>query len=175
MFGFGRARRARKAAAERLYAAAVARAREPVFYARLGVADTPEGRFEMIALHGFAVMRRLKSAGAPGAELSQDVFDVLFTDLDRNLREMGVGDLAVGKRIKRLVTQFYGRVLAYEQGLAAGEAALADILARNIYAGAGPSAPELASYVFALDRSLAAHDGAELLAGRLIFPPPPAE
>lgn len=175
MFGFGRARRARKAAAERLYATAVARAREPVFYARLGVADTPEGRFEMIALHGFAVMRRLKSAGAPGAELSQDVFDALFTDLDRNLREMGVGDLAVGKRIKRLVTQFYGRVLAYGQGLAAGEAALADILARNIYAGEGPGAAELASYVFALDRGLAAHDGAELLAGRLVFPPPPAE
>ncbi len=175
MFGFGRARRARKAAAERLYAAAVARAREPVFYARLGVADTPEGRFEMIALHGFAVMRRLKSAGAPGAELSQDVFDVLFTDLDRNLREMGVGDLAVGKRIKRLVTQFYGRVLAYEQGLAAGEATLGDILARNIYAGEGPGAAELASYVFALDRGLAAHDGVELLAGRLVFSPPPAE
>ena len=175
MFGLGRARRARKAAADKLYAAAVARARDPVFYARLGVPDTPEGRFEMIALHGFAIMRRLKSAGAPGAQLSQDVFDALFADLDRNLREMGVGDLAVGKRIKRLATQFFGRVLAYEQGLAAGEAALSEVLARNIYAGKCLGAAELASYVSALDRGLAAHDGAELLAGRLILPPSPAE
>ena len=100
-----------------LYTEIVRQARQPDFYNKLGVPDTYNGRFDLIALHAFIIMRRLKSIGKNGETLSQALFDCMFIDIDKNLREMGVGDLSVGKKIKNLAAAYYGRVKAYEGAL----------------------------------------------------------
>jgi cytochrome b pre-mRNA-processing protein 3 len=97
-------------AALRLYHAIVAQARAPVFFAGFGVPDTFDGRFELIALHGYLVLNRLKAEGPRMAELAQELFDVMFADFDRGLREMGVGDLGVGRQVKTMAQAFYGRI-----------------------------------------------------------------
>lgn len=133
MFGFSRRARNRDTV-ERLYAAVMAAARRPALYRDLGVPDTQDGRFEMLALHAGAALRRLETLGRAGegaaADLARDLADAIFRHLDHVLREQGVGDLAVPKRMKRFAEHFYGRCAAYE---AAGEdeAALALALARN--------------------------------------------
>jgi cytochrome b pre-mRNA-processing protein 3 len=123
-------------AAERLYDAAVAQARTPAFYRSYGVPDTLDGRFEMIGLHVFLLMRRLKSEGETGRALSQALCDRFFDDLDRSLREMGAGDLGVGRRVKAMAKAFYGRIAAYDVSFAG--AALEDALARNLYGTVSP-------------------------------------
>ncbi len=120
-------------AAEAVYAAIVRQSRHPDFYTRLGVADTVDGRFDMICLHAALVIRRLTAEGGSGPEVAQKVFDVMFRDMDRSLREMGVGDLSVGKHVKRMAKAFYGRAAAYEQGLAEGREVLEGALRRNLY------------------------------------------
>ena len=163
-------------AAHRLYLEVVRQARQPQFFAALGVPDTVQGRFEMIALHAFLVLHRLKRQHEMSAGLAQQLFDVMFDDMDRNLREMGTGDLGVGKRVKRLAEQFYGRIAAYEAGLAADEAGLCRALARNIYGAEAPDAGAvraMADYLRREADALGAVPLAELLAGRVGFGPPP--
>ena len=126
--------------ADRLYRAVVAQARLPLFYECWGVEDTVEGRFEMISLHAFLVLRRLKAERERTAALSQAFFDLMFADVDRNLRELGVGDMGVGKRVKRMVSGFYGRIAAFDAGLAGDEAALRDAVLRNVFDGTDSAA-----------------------------------
>ena len=114
-------RLAREAAAARLYAAAVGLARERRWFAELGVPDTPEGRFEMIALHIALLLRRLRREGPAGGALGQALFDRVFAEVDVALRELGVGDLGVGRQVKRLAGQFYARLATLDRAL--GEAA----------------------------------------------------
>ncbi len=169
-------RRFRADPAAALYGTLVAQARQPGFYTVCAVPDTVQGRFEMIALHAFLVMRRLKTGGA-ASWLAQDLFDLMFADMDRNLRELGTGDLAVGKRIKKLAKAFYGRVAAYEDGLAPGSARLDEALARNVYedVAAPPAAvATLAAYLRQADAALSAQPIEALAAGKLQFAPPPA-
>ncbi len=120
-----------------LYGAAVAAARQPDFFAGLGVPDTLDGRFDLVSLHVALLIRRLRRDADPaGPKLAQAVFDAMFADMDVNLREMGVGDLVVGKRVKRMWEAFHGRAAAYEAALdAADAAALAEALSRNIWRG----------------------------------------
>ncbi|MGB1548449.1 MAG: ubiquinol-cytochrome C chaperone family protein, partial [Alphaproteobacteria bacterium] len=99
-----------KQSARTLYTQIVAQARRKEFYTAGGVPDTLDGRFEMLALHAFLVLYRLKRLDAD--ELAQALFDMMFADMDENLREIGVGDLSVDKRVKRMVSAFYGRVVA---------------------------------------------------------------
>jgi cytochrome b pre-mRNA-processing protein 3 len=168
-----------RAAAQDLYAAIVAQARQPAFYSGLGVPDTVDGRFEMIALHAFLVLHRLKGTDA-GAELGQAVFDAMFADMDRNLREMGVGDLSVGPRVKSMAEGFYGRVAAYDAGLQqADDGTLLEALRRNVYgtlkdasSAPGTAVQTLARYVRACAASLAAQDIAELSRGQPRFATP---
>ena len=120
------------------YVSIVARAREPEFFLRLGVPDTLDGRFEMIALHMFLVLNRLKAEHEATSDFAQALFDAMFADLDRGLREMGASDIGVGRRIKEMATGFYGRIRAYEEGLAGGDAMLADALRRNLYGTVQP-------------------------------------
>jgi cytochrome b pre-mRNA-processing protein 3 len=163
---------------ERLYAALVVQARRPGFYEACGVPDTVDGRFDMIALHAFLVLRRLKRDHPATAGLAQGVFDALFADMDGNLREMGVGDLGVAHRIKDMVKAFYGRIAAYEAGLLGDDGLLGHALARNLYRGAGPAADHLArmvSYMRGQDRALADQPTDGLLAGRVAFGPAPGE
>lgn len=168
--------RRRDPAAVPIYGQIVAQAREPDFYLAAGVPDTVQGRFEMIALHMFVVLHRLKQEGEAGADLAQDLFDLMFQDMDRNLRELGTGDLAVGKRIKSLAKGLYGRIAAYERGLAAGVGVgeLEQALARNVFPGA-PASPDslamLADYLRRAVRGLAVQPYREIAAGRIAFEP----
>lgn len=167
LLGFSR----HTAAAGELYAALVEQARQPAFYVALGVPDTVDGRFEMVALHVFLALHRLKAE--PGQEsFGQALFDAMFADMDRSLREMGVSDLSVGRHVKTMAKGFYGRVAAYEAGLAEpGGATLADALRRNAY-GTLASPPDplpLAGYLRASVASLAAQSITEVIGGRPRF------
>lgn len=129
-----RADRARLAKAFAVYHVIVARARQPVFYADWGVPDTTDGRLEMIGVHAALVMRRLRVEGEAGKTLAQDIFDVMFADVDRNFREQGVGDLSVGKHVKRAAQTFLARFHALDPGFDAGDrGVIAAVLERNIF------------------------------------------
>ena len=161
--------------AQALYAALVKQARQPEFYLGCGVPDTVDGRFEMIALHAFLLLRRLKRDRQQTADLAQAVFDLMFTDMDENLREMGTGDQGVGKRVKAMATALYGRIKAYENGLAGG--GLDQAIRRNLFGTATPKATEVARLARYLRREAAALDAAgldQLLAGQVTFGPAPA-
>jgi cytochrome b pre-mRNA-processing protein 3 len=139
---FGLARRSRhEQAGFLLYTSAVTAAREPVFYRSLGVADTLDGRFDLVCLHAFLLVRRLQRETEPGPALAQAVFDAMFSDMDVSLREMGVGDLSVGRRVRAMWEAFNGRAHAYDAALAAcDQAALEAALVRNIWRGVAPPA-----------------------------------
>ena len=143
---------------ERLYGAIVARSRDPVFYTAYAVPDTVQGRFEMILLHAFLLFHRLKDEPEEHRLLGQGVFDQFCRDMDANLREMGVGDLTVPKKMKRIAESFYGRAGAYDGALdGEGEGDLAAALARNVYGGAAPqgAAEALAHYIRGAAEALA--------------------
>lgn len=163
--------------AHALYVTLSQQAREPSFYAPGGIPDTVAGRFEMVLLHAILVVRRLNRAGPSGQALAQVLFDVLFDDMDQALRQMGIADLAVAKRVKRLAAAFYGRAKAYEEALDQGGESVAAALKRNLFAGAAVERGVLESFVryaASTDQALAALPDAELLAGQVRFPQPPA-
>jgi cytochrome b pre-mRNA-processing protein 3 len=165
----------RREAAYRLYTRTVEAARQPAYYAALEVPDTIDGRFELIALHMALLLRRL--AAEPAAQdFAQEVFDAMFADLDRALREMGTGDLGVGRQVKRMASAFYGRARAYERGLA-GEEDLGEALRRNLYGTVAPSdvaVTAMRGWSAAAGEALAAQSVAALMAGEVAFPAPPA-
>lgn len=168
---------ARRRAAHGLYRAVVDHARTPAFFRDLGVPDTPEGRFEMIALHVALVVRRLRREGARGQALGQELFDLMFADMDTSLRELGVGDLSVGKYVKRLARNFYARLAALDESLASGDLArLRGMIERNVFHGAAsPDARRLdalSAWLVEQDRALAGQDGARLLCGEIAFVEP---
>ena len=150
-----------------VYSAIVAQSRQPRFYAQWGVPDTVTGRFDMISLHLALLFRRLR--GEPGAAriFSQAVFDLFFRDMDRSLREMGAGDLAVPKKIKTMTGLFYGLLAALNDTMDRSDAAgLVAVLIRNVYAGVeAPGANALADYLFAEAAHLAAQPASAILAG----------
>jgi cytochrome b pre-mRNA-processing protein 3 len=166
-----------------LYRAAVAAARAPILYTLYGVPDTPDGRFDLIALHVFLALRRLKReqglARNEAGALAQALTDLMFADMDRNLREMGVGDLAVGKQVKALAAAFRGRVAVYDAALeeAGDDTGLAEALRRNLFRSPGQPPGEgvmkLALHVRAADGMLAGVPWNALAAGNAVFPPPP--
>ncbi|MCP4330785.1 MAG: hypothetical protein GY791_20545 [Alphaproteobacteria bacterium] len=122
-----------------LYMAAVGQARRGTFYRSGGVPDTLDGRFDMIALHVFLILHRLRSAHGRGKLVGQALFDTMFADMDENLRELGVGDLAVGRRVKTMAKALYGRIAAYQAALGSPRADdLAAALSRNLYRGIAP-------------------------------------
>ncbi len=167
-------------ATHELYTAIVEQARRPEFYLDLGAPDTVDGRFDMIILHAVLIMRRLKSEDQAAHDLSQAVFDLMFADMDRNLREMGVGDLAVGKRVKKMAQAFYGRLVAYGEGLDqpgdGGRISIAAALARNLYAAteaeAGKTAA-MAEYLIREADALNEQAIGEIMVGRVVFGAPP--
>lgn len=130
-------------AVSRLYAAIVAQARQKAFYIRFGVPDTVDGRFELVVLHVFLMLRRLKAGGGGAGAFAQALIDRMFEDMDRNLREMGAADLGVARRIKAMVSAFYGRAAAYEAGLAGDGDGLRGALRRNLYGTVEPAPEDL--------------------------------
>jgi cytochrome b pre-mRNA-processing protein 3 len=157
---------------EVIYGMIVAQAREPLFYAGLGVPDTVDGRFDMLLLHLWMVLRRLRPV-AGGPALSQALFDHFCADMDANLREMGVGDLAVPKRMQKFGEAFYGRSAAYDAALSAGGEALAEALCKNVLDGRGiAQARQLAAYANAVIAALAQFDDTAASSASWQFPPP---
>lgn len=170
MFGSLKRRMAQKDRAEALYWACVEQARSPVFYAELGVPDTLEGRFELITLHVGLLIRRLNAEGETGKAVAQDVFDAMFRELDSALREMAVGDMSVGKKIKAMGEAFYGRMKAYDDGLTAGDPRQLDAaFARNLLDedASEADARPLSNYAISVQASLAGQDGEALMFGAL--------
>jgi cytochrome b pre-mRNA-processing protein 3 len=160
---------------ERLcYEAIVAAARHRGLYAGCGVADSLDGRFDMITLHAFLVLDRLKGAEQP---FRQALVDELFQDMDRSLREMGVGDLSVGKKVRKMAEVFYGRVAAYDRALAGPGDGLAAVLARNILpddpsAADSLEAQRLAAYMGDQRAHLAGQATADIVSGKVKFREP---
>lgn len=157
---------------EAIYGMIVTQAREPLFYRGLGVPDTVNGRFDLLVLHLWMVLRRMRPMEG-GADLSQTLFDRFCDDMDANLREMGVGDLTVPKRMQAFGEAFYGRSAAYDLALSAGSEPLAQALCKNILNGeAIDKARRLAVYAEAAIAALAGLDQATLLNGSWKFPSP---
>jgi len=167
----------RRAAHERtgfvLYGATVAAAREPYLYTEHGVPDTLDGRFDLIGLYAILLIHRLRFLPEPGPALAQAVFDAMFSDMDVALREMGVGDLSVGKRVRAMWEAFHGRARAYEQALASADPdELPQALARNVWRGTTPpdgAAEALARLARAQHRHLATQAEAKLFSGQVNF------
>ena len=163
-------------AAAEIYEKLVEQSRLPVFYKDHGVPDTLDGRFDLLVLHVSLLMIRLKEAKAESEAFTQHVFDIMFVDMDQSLREIGVSDMSVGKKVKQMGKAFYGRLAAYEEALMAsdedGGAALADALFRNLYRGeeslqahAGP----MAQYAIRQLDYFADQPASDILEARLSF------
>jgi len=170
-----RAKRSEKSAARRLYDEAVAQGRRPALYARLGAPDTVEGRFEILTAHVILLIDRLKGDGPQAAHLRQALFDVYVGDLDGALREMSVGDLAVGRRMKKLGEAFYGRARAYDAAFRElpDLTMLGDVIARTVLEGTASVDPALlAAYIARRREDLLTCETASLLEGRAGWPAP---
>ncbi len=165
--------RSATAAGRALYAAAVARSRNPALYGALAAPDTVEGRFEIYTLHVVLLLDRLRGQGAAASDVSQALFDTYVKSLDYALRELGVGDLSVGKKMRKLGEAFYGRVKAYDEALAGLPDAdpLRTVLGRTVFASReGADAGPLAAYAIEAAGALGAQSLAEVLEGRPAWP-----
>ena len=167
-------------AAELAYRRIVEQAREPGFFLDDGVPDTIDGRFELICLHAFLYLHRLKREQPRSARYARRLVATMLADFDRSLREIGTGDLSVGREVKRMAEAFYGRFAAYEEGLAADDSVLRPALARNLFGTATPDPAQvtaMAEYVRRQAAELGRQSGTALLAGDVAFgdPPVPAE
>jgi cytochrome b pre-mRNA-processing protein 3 len=156
--------------ARSLYGVMVERARLPFFYQHRGVPDTLEGRFDLLALHMALLVRRLENT-----ELIQVLVDLMFADMDVNLRNWGVSDIAVGRKVRKLAEGFYGRLKAYEDCLDRQDRqAMIDALGRNLYGRVADEdlAGPMADYAFSLAKNLALIPTPSLLVGVLTLEEP---
>lgn len=169
---FGRERNANRVIAAALYETIVAAARQQHFYSHWQVPDMPLGRFEMLSLHMFLFQRRTRSEG-PLRDIAQELIDYFFQDVDHSLRELGIGDLGVPKRMKKLAKMYFGRTAAYSDALDRGDQeALSAALTRNVRPDAGewPEARLLAAYVMEADKLLAGQRDEAICAGSVTYP-----
>lgn len=168
-------RRRHERAGFALYRRAVDAARAPYLYTALGAPDTFDGRFDLVGLHVILLIERLRTAPQPGPDLAQAVFDAMFGDMDVTLREVGVGDLSVGKKVRTMWEAVHGRATAYSGPLESGDTgALAAALVRNVWRGeaTGEAAAALAHIALAQRDHLAAQPLNALAAGVVSFLPP---
>jgi cytochrome b pre-mRNA-processing protein 3 len=166
--------RAAQSAGRTLYARAVEQSRTPGLYADLGAPDTAEGRFEIYSLHVVLLLDRLRTHGEAAKDVSQALFDAYLKDLDHALRELGVGDLSVGRKMRKLGEAFYGRGKSYEAAFAAlpDEGPLQALIVRTVYAEADAApAPRLVAYVLAQRVALAGQPLEAVAAGEVAWRP----
>lgn len=159
--------------ATKLYGRVVAQAREPRFYAAWGVPDSPEGRLEMVLMHTALVLQRLGSADDAAGRLARTLAETFVTDMDDNMRELGVGDLSVPRKVKKAAAALFDRTVAYSQALAEGHTqALEALLARHLatVGATSPETAEIARYMEAAAGTLATVTNERLLAGDVDFP-----
>jgi cytochrome b pre-mRNA-processing protein 3 len=157
-----------RAGAVAAYRRAILQARDPLLFTEYGVADTVDGRFDMIVLHVFLLMHRLREdMSEPARAHVQAIFDIMLDDLDQNVRQLGAQDIGVGKRVKAMAEAFNGRVHAYDAALNEGGDALEQALARNVYGQdvADARARRLAGYVRRNIDALAEQSEVTLLRG----------
>ena len=171
-----------KETAHTLYIVVVEQARRPAFYRHCGVPDTLDGRFELILIHTVLLLRRLRDEGATGGALGQVIFDVMIDDMDQSLREMGVGDLGVGRRVKSMAKAYFGRAEAYEAALSAAEdgarEAIMAALRRNLFGTVSVDercVAAMADYMRSLSARLEGQSGEQLLAASVSFGEAPKE
>ena len=174
-FARWRARRANRILIDQIHGEIVAAARAPALFARWGVPDDLDGRFEMVTLHAGLVLGRLGDLGESAAQIAQDVVDSVFLGFDDALREMAISDAGVARRMKTMAGAFFGRSKVYSEAIRARDpAALAAALARNVYRKSNPAdaphAPELANYVLATSDALSREPLEVFAEGRFHFP-----
>lgn len=172
---FSRERSANRVITEALYASIVAAARQPFLYSDWNVPDTPLGRFEMLSLHMFLFQHRMHQETGASRDIAQILIDDFFEDVDHSLRELGIGDMGIPKRMKKLAKMYYGRTAAYADALDRDDRdALVAALSRNIRpdATSWPEAADLAGYVVGAVKALAAQDSETIRAGTVTFPAP---
>jgi cytochrome b pre-mRNA-processing protein 3 len=163
-----------------LYRQIAERARRPVLYTLYAVPDTLDGRFEMLCLHAYAVFHCIKGKCTDAETLSQAIYDAMFTDLDGALRELGVADLGVGRRIKAMTEALNGRMQAYDRGFAVeGNEELEQAVRRNVYGTTMPAADQvhgMTEYLRSIRSALAQASFEDLRSGRVMssLPEPPA-
>jgi cytochrome b pre-mRNA-processing protein 3 len=164
----------RKAGA--IYGVIVTQARQPDFYAVLGVPDTPSGRYEMVMLHLILVLERLRTLSPETSPLPRLLVEAFIADMDDSLRELATGDLAVPKKVRKAATGLYERTMAYREGLAKADAhALSGTFTEHVYGGTRQAgADALARYLLDSSAALAAIDEEGKLADRGVFAPVPS-
>ena len=174
IFGLFRKRKQNQSIVDRQYASLTSGARDPFFYTDLGVPDTVMGRFEMLSIAMILFFRRTAKSEVSGQELAQEIIDAFFQDIDHSIRELGIGDPSVPKRMKKLAGMFYGRLESYAAALDGMDRdALALALARNIYPEATDAPPMdgLADWMIRAEASLAAVTEDEIARGAAHLPP----
>lgn len=175
IFGLFKRKSGNTAIVERQYALLTSAARQPYLYTDLDVPDTVMGRFEMLSATLILYFRRTRSSARSGQEIAQEIVDAFFEDVDHSIRELGVGDAGVPKKMKKLAGMFYGRLEAYAQALEAKDsAALAAALTRNFHAQGEAEAPSmegLAAYLLDVETRLAGVSEEIIETGQLQIPP----
>ncbi|QND52623.1 ubiquinol-cytochrome C chaperone [Phyllobacterium sp. 628] len=170
---FSRKAKANEAITTALYDAIVAAARQPHFYSDFEVPDSPLGRYEMLSLHVFLFVRRIKGRTPALKIVGQEVTDEFFRDVDHSLRELGIGDSGIPKRMKKLARMFYGRVESYDKALQDNDRpALAAALARNVRPDSADwaGAVALADYVIRVVLLLETQADEDIAGGQVLFP-----
>jgi cytochrome b pre-mRNA-processing protein 3 len=174
IFGLFRKKNSNQAIVDRQYSTLTAAARMPQFYESMNVPDTVMGRFEMLSLVMILFFRRTRSSGTSGQEIAQEIVDAFFQDIDHSIRELGIGDVGVPKRMKKLAGMFYGRLESYSAALDAGDrAALAAALLRNIHPGATADMQDmtaLAGWMFEAEADLSAQSEDRISTGAATLP-----
>jgi cytochrome b pre-mRNA-processing protein 3 len=172
MLDFLNARTDIRRKAGEIYGAIVAQARRPAFYAELGVPDTPSGRYEMVVIHLFIVLERLRAVAGPASPLPRLLVEAFIADMDDSLREMGTGDLAVPRKVRRAATGLYERSMAYKAALERGDMdALTAVLREHVYGDvAAPRARVLADDISTAAAAMAATDVDRMMDGKFAFP-----
>jgi cytochrome b pre-mRNA-processing protein 3 len=168
-----------KTAAASLYQCAVAQSRDPRFYTDLGVSDTLDGRFDLVSMHVFLIMRRLQNAGKQGKKLSQALFDHMFKNMDFTLREIGVGDLSVPRHMHKMMKAFNGRVHSYHAAINDNDLESLELaVVRNIYRAEGGERPTaarlMAEYISMAASDLLQQDINTFMNGQVFFPAIPS-
>jgi len=176
MLGALRGRAALRRKAGDIYGAVVTQARQPAFYAKLGIPDTPIGRYDMVVLHLFLLLERLRGEGASADTLQRLLLETFVADMDDSLRELGTGDVVVGKKVRRAAAGFYERARDYRAALEEGDGALGQALVRHGLAreAAAQEIVALCAYIRATTAVLQKLDGENIQAARLAFPDVPS-
>lgn len=175
IFGLFKRKSGNTAIVERQYALLTSAARQPYLYTDLDVPDTVMGRFEMLSATLILYFRRTRSSARAGQQIAQEIIDAFFEDVDHSIRELGVGDAGVPKKMKKLAGMYYGRLESYATALEAKDGlALAAALRRNFHPDGGDAAPSmeaLAAHLLAVEAKLAEVDEEVVETGQLHIPP----